>query len=339
MALGDDPNKGMDDFSSFLREQGVPEEYYDDVTPSIPTEPEPAQAETPEPDEPPPPAAEGERARDEKGRFKKSDEEVFRDRFGEDPEKLVSSYREAEAKLTQLFQERADDKRRIEELERRMAEPTQPQWDVPSYSAWERQLEENPAAAAHIAVQRGDMNAYQQALQVWGEQDPFNAAKYDNTLMRQLEQQQLESRLRQEFETRVAPLDTMQVEKAQNAVGNAYARVAARHPDISEFAEAMAAVAQTRPALVQALEAGTVEAAEQVWEDLYVRAKWDTDRGRANVRAREAEHEDQAKQAAFVASGNYSPPRENPNRDEQLVDRIVAAKAYPSIQEQLNPRK
>ena len=291
-------------------------------------------AETP-PETPPEPAQE--RPRDDKGRFvpaaTEEPVELIAGKF-KTQEDLLKSYQELERRLGEQGAElgnlhQLEDK--IAALENRANQPVSPTWDSRTQTTFDRLLEENPGQAANLALSRGDANMYEYALGVWGEADPFNAARFDSALRHQQALQDQEARLREELSPRI---QTLTQKDQQEEVVRAYASVRNRHPDLNDYGDQLMETAKQVPEVLVALRTGNQADAERMFETLYWIAKGrnsDTlEQAAREVVREQAQETKQAKVQATVATTSSIPAEEDKSVEQQFKERLLAASG-PSV--------
>lgn len=287
----------------------------------------------------------GERPRNEKGQFVKEEspqEPEVPEGYGErwkTKEDVERSYRELELKIAEQGQEVGELRkitREMEELRARMDQAQQqPQWDARTQSAFDRQLEENPAAATQMAAQKGDWQSYEIALQAWGEVDPFSAARFDSRLQVMATDQRLQAQWQSQYEPKIQNLTQ---QNQQEGISRAWQAVAARHDDFSEFSEQLLEAAQSAPELVSALQSGNQPDAERMFENLY----WMTKGRQGNTlkeavqksASQKAEEAEKARAEGTVATASLSNAQGDKSPLDEWKDQIVSARPV-SVRDEL----
>lgn len=162
----------------------------------------------------------------------------------------------------------------------------------------------NPEQAASIALQQGDANALQAAMQTWttvgpyGEEPTAAEAFKAATFWNGVQQRFMLETLAQEL-GKSAPAAQPDQELDREVAG-----VMTRHPDLETYLPQIGALANERPLMRQALESGTPAERAQALEDLYLLARGrdsDTLTGQAKSQAT-AETKKAAKKARSEAA-------------------------------------
>lgn len=152
-------------------------------------------------------------------------------------------------------------KGQLEALQQIVAQQQQPRFAGPDPRVL---IEDDPKAAAHLAVQQGDANTMMAAVQAWAEEEPFEAALF----VTNLQQEYAISQLREELQgQQPAPADP------ELELAKAMAPVLQRHPDLEQHLPDIGEAAKERPLLRRALEEGSPQERAQALEDLYVIAR------------------------------------------------------------------
>lgn len=184
-------------------------------------------------------------------------------------------------------------------------------------------IENDPKQAAQVAMKHGNVDAMMAAVSAWADsdepRDAFEAATFLNNVMRGYEMDQL----REEFKANAAPA----VQAASSNEEQEIAKVLTKHPDLEKFLPAIGQIAQERPFLKQALEAGTPEQKATALEDLYLLARSrqdpaDTSEAIRKIRVRTAEESKKAKADAAVvsASRGSAASGDQPTRVDSFLD-------------------
>jgi hypothetical protein len=183
----------------------------------------------------------------------------------------------------------------------------------PAVSDWDNLIDENPAQAARIAIERGDQFRYQQARQAWEDLAPGAPDLFEQNMRMQQQVAQLEKRFTETTEP-------MQRTQATQQVASAYVQIKEKYPDFDKLEDAIAEVVETRPLikrnLTEALNGGSLEEQVAVLEDLYLITagrRSDTLRGAQTQAAQSTAAEAlAAKQDAIVvsATSNATEPAE-----------------------------
>lgn len=148
--------------------------------------------------------------------------------------------------LEQLLGRQANE---LGELRKLAAQHTQPTFGgVPDEA-----IEQNPAAAAQWALQRGEDLVYERAMDYWYETDPKNAARFE---------------MRSYISTAVSPLEQ---QAGNSGLENAISSLRTRHDNFDEAWPRMLEAAQERPWLLENLNStsGSRQQKETILEDLY----------------------------------------------------------------------
>jgi uncharacterized coiled-coil protein SlyX len=273
---------------------------------------------TPVESAPPEPAAAADDAgvdgqlRDEKGRY--------------------ASSRELEEKLSTLEKRLADKDEFIgrqstelgtlrQQWEAFQAQQAQPQYDYDSL------IDQDPAAAAMAAYDRGDQYELNRAVQAWNEVAPGAPRLWAQNLQMQ-----------QTFEERIAELDKRSVpvqqhyQQQQQDTANQQAvdQIRGEYTDFGAYAPSILEQIQGSPRDIQRLSSGDPEEIKDVLERHYFRAKMragDTLTEAATVHAQQAAEDTRAaKLASAVASSASSPSaREGTGAIDAFRQSIVGA--------------
>ena len=210
--------------------------------------------------------------------------------------------------------------RRLENLERQQAPAPQPQQSLPSN--WETLLDEDPASAADIAYQRNDQEALNQAVRAWDEIAPGAPRLWAQNL-----------ELREK-------VDSLSNTFGQQTADQAYKEFARTHPDMEQYAGAMAEIAKQSPSVTRLLEQGDPAVTTEVLDFLHTKAKAQAGARNADTlsqaqRAADAERDAllrQQKETAAVASATKTAAEKKPrNEGHEMLEQIRAAYGGPDI--------
>ena len=289
---------GGDEFEASLNARFGPSE---ETTPGEDAAPEPEAAEEPAAQaEPQPPL------RDEAGKF--TNDTKLLEEHGLTQFKSVAdalkSYRELQGLQGRQAQEIGEIRQQLQEYSARLDNQPLPPVRYDDYDA---------AAAAQIAYERGDTHRFQQAMSEWKDEDPFAAAVWVADQKRQAELAQL----REEYETRFAPVQKIQTQDEMTA---AFTNVAARIPGIVNVD--ILGVAQESPDLLDVIQTGTQREREMAFENLYGRAiRRQAELAEAQTASQAAQSaEDRAAKAAAVVASSSSKPASAEGKD--AIDRF-----------------
>lgn len=181
-------------------------------------------------------------------------------------EALEQAYQEAQRKLGETSRDvnaykQLEDE--VRQLRDKIGEPAAPQYDPASLESW---FAENPhlvPQAAAEARSKGDVQLFDAAMEAWYQLSPRQASAYERQIEMTSLQEQLDAKLGQSMQPLV---QQQQAAEYQIAVNN----VAEKVPEIKDeaFAEQMMANLQSRPYMLEALRAGSLEVKEQTLADL-----------------------------------------------------------------------
>jgi hypothetical protein len=188
---------------------------------------------------------------------------------------------------------------------------------------------QNPAAArqaaqsaAQRALQQGDVTAYEQIIETWGQYDQFGALRYDGSVRMVQAQQQIAAQIAPQVQSATQYAD-------QHANEAATRNVQTRHPDFAEVVgdltdeNRVAAIVEAGfpPQLIEAAN-GTQADKERLLETLYRWVKADqaetVARATTEVAAETAASNRAAKQSSAVASASSQPVSEGTSVDKEL---------------------
>lgn len=302
----------------------------DEATPEV--TPESAAAPTEEVDT----AAEGttDRPRDEHGRFTSQQQETEQqeqERLYAGKYKTVEEMEAAYAHLNQMTGRQSAELGELRSLVESIPETIQQQQAHQQHSSIdvEALMLEDPAAAAYVAYENGDGIGLQRALAHWNELAPGAPAVWVQQMQAreayETRIQELEARLDQVAQG-VQPVAEAELERQRTSIFNqGYALAAQQNPDILNYAEAIAQVADERPHLVDQLNVATPDRVAAIISDLYAIAAFRTGRtsdtptgqqqgapSTQDVLRTAQQDAELAKQQAAVISGGGTPPPEPP---------------------------
>lgn len=180
------------------------------------------------------------------------------------PEELERGYTE----LLNKFRERDNE---IGQL-RQQVQQQQVREQIPARSNedFEDWVVENPIRAAEQALQSGDPQAYERVMDIFYDENPKMAARYENARVARAQQQQFEQRLNQA----VQPFQETYQQQQQM---NAWETFRSDNPDVDtmpdQMQQAVNMLYQINPDLISPLTNGTREQQVSVFQTLYAVAK------------------------------------------------------------------
>lgn len=282
-------------------------EGYTEVTEGTVGEAEEAAAPAPEPEAEGQPEGTGETPDSDDALVLELDEDVIdfiETKYGGDIAKALKGAKEAQALIgrqgTELGDTRAENELYREMVERLAVMEAR-------LTPWQNDVDEDPSALAQEMVQRaadtGDITIldnpmYMQAIESWGEEEPFKAAQF----------------AAQVNMARLAAAQTLgQQPEPPTTIESEIEALKGRYPDLTQRLPAMQAAAEKRPALARLLNDGDARARAEALEDLYHLAGGagtpDTSAAARQIILRAKAEADAAKDdAAVVSATNTAPP-------------------------------
>lgn len=267
---------------------------------------------------------EDEQLRDEAGRFlpKFSDPDVtsYLEKHGGDISKALRAAVEAQTLIGRQGQELGEARKLREEIEQLRSMVQAPAPVIPNVSEL---LEENPQALANWALQSGNEQVYDQAMEAWAEIDPRGASRFEMQLML--------SEIERRMESRIQPIaEPFAEQTSARELVTAQKQMAAKYPDFNEImSTATEAELQGFPRdVAEKAHTGNAQEKAAALETLYRWVKAEralsgpmtqTDDSAAQ---RQAEA-DEAKIQAAVVSASSSPAREGKSGKEQFFEYLL----------------
>lgn len=248
--------------------------------------------------------------------------EFLESKYGGDIAKALKGAKEAQSLIgrqgTELGDTRAENEMYRELLDRFSALEAR---IIP----WQNDVDMDPAALAQEMVQRAadtgditilDSPLYTQAIEAWGEDEPFKAAQfYSQVNMARMAANQMVAN------GQVPPQQPATIESEMAALK-------ARYPDIEQRLPAMQQAAEKRPALARLLHQGDAKARAEALEDLYHLTAGagtpDTSAAAKQIILRAKAEADAAKDDASVVSAtNTAPPPAPPVSGDQALGSVL----------------
>lgn len=164
-------------------------------------------------------------------------------------------------------------------------QPPQQHW-----GPYQNDINEDPKAVVFEALERGDQRTMAQAVQAWGQDEPFEAAAFLFSLS----------------QNQPAPEEPTLAPATGPSIEQAMAEVVARHPDVEQYTEKIGEVAKEFPTLRNFMAQGTPAQQAQAFEELLVIAKTrsgDTSSAMKRVILKTQEEVRKEKAEAAVVSG------------------------------------
>jgi hypothetical protein len=174
-------------------------------------------------------------------------------KYGGDPEKALEALENAQSKIGAQGSELGELR---QEMQRLMQMVQQQQVRSAPY---QNTLEDDPEALVYEALERGDAQTMQAAVEAWGEEEPFKAAMFVSTLPQMLETMSAEI-------DRPGPPAPSDIQAEMQALKE-------KHSDLDKFLPQIQQVLRERPLWQQAVAQGDPRARAQALEDVYLIAK------------------------------------------------------------------
>lgn len=178
------------------------------------------------------------------------------DRYGGDLGKALQALAEKDSFIGRQGNEMGELRSELAALREAVMQVQQPPQFVGPYV---NDLDENPKALLAEAMERGDQQTVQLALEAWGEEEPFAAAAFLMHL--------------QTIQAQAPPPASPVHQGSEASLESAMSAVVERHPDVEKYLPAIGEAAKEFPTLRSFMEQGTPAQKAQAFEELLVIAK------------------------------------------------------------------
>lgn len=232
-------------------------------------------------------------------------------KYDGDVVKALKAAREAQSLIGRQGSELGELRQELRQLAENLQRPQQPVYVGP----YQNDIDENPEGLVYEALERGDAQTVQQALEAWGEVEPFKAASFLAALPQMLHSLQQEE-------------PQYQQEQPTTSLESEFAAFKERHPDIERHLPGIQKVLTERPHLHAAVASGDPRARAQAFEDAYLLARSQSTEADTSVAARKivlrakAEADKAKADAAVVRASKTSSAEVRGNPNEKLQETL-----------------
>ncbi len=239
-------------------------------------------------------------------------------KYGGDPDKALKALEEAQSMVGRKGQELGDVRQELQQLRELVQQGQQQQHFQPAYyGPYESDIDENPEALVYEALERGDGQTVQKAIEAWGEIEPFKAATFVTVALPQMLQSLTEPQ--EQYQAQPAPTTDLASE---------FASFMERHPDANQHLQGINQVLMERPHLAAAVQDGDPKARTQAFEDAYLLARSqssasDTSAAARKIVLRAKLEADQAKSDAAVVRASRSSAAETRPKGNDALQQVL----------------
>ena len=228
-------------------------------------------------------------------------------------EEAEKAYENAQKALGRQGEELGELRKAVEEVQRGQQQPQ-------AYGKLQEALEENPQAVAMWALQQGNEEVLDQALEYWYEESPRAAARFERAIEM--------AQFKQEFEGQIVPaLENVKSESEVRALALAQRELRAKYPDFDQVMESVeeSDVEGLNQDAIRQLRDADPKAALEVVYRWVAAGKKVQEAVAGDERKAEALEE---KRKAFVASSTSSPVEGTKSAKEQLKEFFLTPDAH-----------